>query len=75
MTHTIAISENVYRKLKQLKDMLNVGYSDLIDMLIETYRKYRVEELKRLCNELRVSEEEINKIINVTRGLRKRKWW
>lgn len=75
MTRTIALSEEVYRKLKQLKDSLGVGYSDLIDMLIEAYRRYRVEELKRLCTELRVSDEEAKRITEVLKGLRERRWW
>jgi len=75
LTRTIAISENTYRKLKQLKDALNMGYSDLINMLIETYEKYRVEELKKLCSKLRVDEKEFNKIKEITEELRRRKWW
>lgn len=75
MTRTIAVSESVYRKLRQLKDSLNIGYSDLLDMLIETYKKYRVEELKRLCNELKVDEKEFIKIRKITEELRKRRWW
>ena len=69
------MSESVYRKLRQLKDLLNIGYSDLLDMLIETYRKYRIEELKRLCNELKVDEKEFNKIRKIIGELRKRRWW
>ncbi len=75
MARTIALSEDVYRKLKQLKDSLNMGYSDLINMLIETYRRCRIEELKRLCNELRISEEEVKKVVEVHRQLRNRRWW
>ncbi|MCE4629288.1 MAG: antitoxin VapB family protein [Desulfurococcales archaeon] len=75
MARTIALSEDVYRKLKQLKDSLGVGYSDLIDMLIEAYRRYRVEELKRLCSELRIDEGEVERIAGVLRELRNRRWW
>ncbi len=39
-----ALSEKVYKKLKHLRDSLDMGYSELIDMLIETYKRYRVEE-------------------------------
>lgn len=74
LTKTIALSEDAYRKLKLLKDSLNTGYSDLINMLIETYRKYRVEELRRLCNRLKVSEEEVEKIVEIHRQLRNRRW-
>jgi len=52
-----------------------MGYSDLINMLIETYEKYRVEELKKLCSKLRVDEKEFNKIKEITEELRRRKWW
>ena len=69
------MSESVYRKLRQLKDSLNIGYSDLLDILIETYKKYRIEELKRLCNELKVDEKEFNEIRKITEELRKRRWW
>ncbi len=75
MARTIALSEDVYRKLKQLKEALNMGYSDLIDMLIETYRRCRVEELKRLCKELMISEEEVAKIVEIHKQLRNRRWW
>jgi len=44
-------------------------------MLIETYKKYRIEELKRLCNELKVDEKEFNEIRRITEELRKRRWW
>ncbi len=69
------MSKSVYRKLRQLKDSLNIGYSDLLDMLIETYRRYRVEELKRLCDELKVDEKGFNEIRRITKELRKRRWW
>lgn len=69
------MSEDVYRKLKLLKDSLNTGYSDLINMLIETYKKYRVEELMRLCNRLRISGEDVEKIVEIHRQLRNRRWW
>ena len=75
MARTIAISEDVYKRLKKLKDLLNVGYSDLISILIETYRKYRLEELKRLCNELKINEKEAEKITKIYKQLRNRKWW
>jgi len=75
LARTIALSEEVYRKLKQLKDSLNMGYSDLINMLIETYRRCRVEELKRLCKELRVGEEEFEKMVEIYKQLRNRRWW
>lgn len=75
MARTIALSKDVYRKLKQLKEALNMGYSDLIDMLIETYRRCRVEELKRLCKELMISEEEVAKIVEIHKQLRNRRWW
>ncbi len=75
MVRTIALSEDVYRRLRELKDLMNVGYSDLIDMLIEAYRKYRVEELKRLCSELRIEEGEVERVFEVYRRLRGRGWW
>jgi len=75
LARTIAVSESDYRKLRQLKDSLNIGYSDLLDMLIETYKKYRVEELKRLCNELKVDDKEFIKIKKITEELRRRRWW
>lgn len=75
MARTIAISEGTYKKLKQLKDSLNIGYSDLINMLIETYEKNRVDELRKLCNELRINDKDVEKLIEITRELRKRSWW
>jgi len=75
MAKTVALSERVYKRLKELKESLGVGYSDLIEMLIEEYEKKRIEELKRLCRELRMSEEEVSKIKEITRELRERRWW
>jgi len=75
MAKTIALSERVYKRLRELKESLGVGYSDLIEMLIEEYEKKRIEELKRLCRELRLNEEEITKIKEITRELRERRWW
>ncbi|MCD6114434.1 MAG: hypothetical protein J7J78_03940 [Thermoprotei archaeon] len=75
MVRTIALSEDVYRRLRELKELLGVGYSDLVGMLIEVYRRYRVEELKRLCNELRIDEGEVERVFEVYRRLRGRGWW
>ncbi len=75
MARTIALSEDVYRKLEHLKELLGMGYNDLIDMLIETYWRYRIEEMERLCNKLRIGDGEVEEVIKVTRELRRRKWW
>ncbi len=75
MTRTITLSEEVYKKLKRLKDSTGLGYSDLVNMLIETYHKCRVEELKKLCIELKVGDREVEEVVRITRDLRKRKWW
>jgi hypothetical protein len=63
------------RKLKGLKDTLNIGYSDLINIFIETYKRYRLEELERLYKGLRIDEDEAEKIIEIYRQLKSRKWW
>ncbi len=75
MARTIALSEDVYRKLRQLKEALGVGYSELVDMLIEAYKRYRVEELRKLCSELKLSEEEVEEVVRIVKGLRGRRWW
>ncbi len=35
----------------------------------------RVEELKRLCMELRIEEDEVKRVLEVHRKLRCREWW
>ena len=35
MVRTIAVSERVYAKLKELKEVLGVEYNELIEILIE----------------------------------------
>jgi len=75
MTRTIALSERAYRRLKELKEALNLGYSELIELLIAEYEKRRIEELKTLCRKLRIKEEELAVIERLLKELRERKWW
>ncbi len=75
MARTIAISERVYAKLRELKELLGVGYSELIEMLIETYEKYRRESLEKMLNESRMRNEDVEKVRKIVAELRGRSWW
>ncbi len=75
MARTIAISERVYAKLRELKELLGVGYSELIEMLIETYEKYRRESLEKMLNESRMRNEDVEKVRKTVAELRGRSWW
>jgi len=75
LARTISLSESTYKKLKKLKEDLKVSYSELIEILIETYERSRIEELKKLCKKLKVSDEEASMIESIVKELRNRKWW
>jgi len=75
MGKTIAISERVYVKLKELKEALGIGYSDLIEKLIEVYERVRREELRNISSSSKLSNEEVTKIREVIKNLRERQWW
>lgn len=75
MARTIAVSEHVYSKLKELKEALGVGYSELIEMLIEVYERARREELEKLIQISKISDSDVKKVKEVVRNLRERSWW
>ena len=75
MTKTIALSEQVYSELKELKEAMGIGYSELIKVLIKEYKKQRVKHLKELAEKLRLPEEEVLKVKEVIKKLRRRSWW
>ena len=75
MARTVALSEQAYRRLKELKEALNLSYSDLLLKLIEEYERHRLRELKELCRKLKTTPEEASKIEEITVQLRRRSWW
>lgn len=75
MARTVALSEQAYRRLKELKEALNLSYSDLLLKLIEEYERHRLCELKELCRKLKAAPEEASKIEEITAQLRRRSWW
>lgn len=48
MTKTIAVSNRVYKKLKELKEAFNLSYSELLERLVESYERSRLEALRRV---------------------------
>ena len=75
MTKTIALSEEAYRKLKELKNAVDMSYSDLILMLIKEYKEKHLHDLIIMCEKLKIGEENAKKIENIIRELREREWW
>ncbi|HDI46757.1 MAG TPA: hypothetical protein ENF82_03015 [Candidatus Methanomethylia archaeon] len=75
MARTVALSEQAYRKLKELKEALNLSYSDLLLKLIEDYERHRLHELKELCRKLKTTPEEASRIEEIVAQLRGRSWW
>ncbi len=75
MAKTIAVSEHVYSRLKELKEALGVGYSELIEMLIEVYERARREELERMLWVSKLNNDDVEKVREVVKKLRERSWW
>jgi len=75
MTRTIALSEEAYKKLKELKNAVDMSYSDLILMLIKEYKEKRLHDLITMCEKLKIGEENAKKIENIIGELREREWW
>jgi len=75
MTRTIALSEEAYKKLKELKNAVDMSYSDLILMLIKEYKEKRLHDLITICEKLKIGEENAKKIENIIGELREREWW
>ena len=75
MGKTIALSREAYDELKKLKEELGLSYNELIILLVREYRKKRKEELKELCNKLKLSENEVKRIEEIIKELRERRWW
>lgn len=51
MAHIISVSDNIYNRLKQLKERMDVSFSELIgEMLEEKEKKYSVKEYKKFMS-------------------------
>ncbi|MCD6084555.1 MAG: antitoxin VapB family protein [Desulfurococcales archaeon] len=76
MVKTVALSDEAYRRLKELKRRIkSESFSDLILKLVEEYEKSRILYLKAAANELRLSSEEVSKLEKIISELRSRRWW
>jgi len=75
MTKTIAVSNRVYRKLKELKEVSNLSYSELLERLLESYEKYRLEALHRAIERSKLPDEKVEEIRRTVKELRERSWW
>ena len=62
------------RSWKELKEVLGVEYNELIEILIETYEKKRREELEKLIQESKLSNEDVKKVKEIAKNLRERSW-
>ena len=75
MTKTIAVSDRVYKKLKNLKEASNLSYSELLERLLESYEKYRLEALRRAVERSRLPSEKVEEVRRIVKELRERSWW
>jgi len=75
MTKTIAVSDRVYKKLKDLKEASNLSYSELLERLLESYEKYRLEALRRAVERSRLPSEKVEEVRRIVKELRERSWW
>jgi|GEM_PF-1311497 len=75
MTKTIAVSDKVYKKLKDLKEASNLSYSELLERLLESYEKYRLEALRRAVERSRLPSEKVEEVRRIVKELRERSWW
>jgi len=75
MTKIIAVSNKVYKKLKELKEASNLSYSELLGRLLESYEKHKLEALRRVVERSRLPSEKVEEIKRVIEELRERSWW
>jgi predicted CopG family antitoxin len=75
MTKTIAVSNRVYKKLKELKEAFNLSYSELLERLVESYERSRLEALRRVVERSKLPDEKVEEIRRLVEELRERSWW
>jgi predicted CopG family antitoxin len=75
MTKTVAVSNEVYRKLKELKEASNLSYSELLERLLEGYERGRLEALRRIVERSKLPSDKVEAVRRVVGGLRERSWW
>jgi predicted CopG family antitoxin len=75
MTKTIAVSNRVYEKLKELKEAFNLSYSELLERLVESYERSRLEALRRVVERSKLPDEKVEEIRRLVEELRERSWW
>jgi predicted CopG family antitoxin len=75
MTKTVAVSNEVYRKLKELKEASNLSYSELLERLLESYERGRLEALRRIVERSKLPSDKVEVVRRIVGGLRERSWW
>jgi predicted CopG family antitoxin len=75
MTKTVAVSNEVYRKLKELKEASNLSYSELLERLLEGYERGRLEALRRIVERSKLPSDKVEVVRRIVGGLRERSWW
>jgi len=75
MTKTVAVSNEVYRKLKELKEASNLSYSELLERLLESYERSRLEALRRIVERSKLPSDKVEVVRRIVGGLRERSWW
>jgi len=76
MVKTIALPEDVYEELSALKKESGAEtYGELVKMLIDVYRRFRVQALKEVIGRLKLPEEEAVKVERAVSEVKGRRWW
>lgn len=76
MVKTIALPEDVYEELSALKKESGAEtYGELVKMLIDVYRRFRVQVLKEVIGRLKLPEEEAVKVERAVSEVKGRRWW
>jgi predicted nucleic acid-binding protein len=63
-----ASNNRMYKKLKELKEASNLSYSELLEMLVESYERSRLEVLHKVVERFRLPDEKIEEDKEVSQG-------
>jgi len=63
-----ASNNRMYKKLKELKEASNLSYSELLEMLVESYERSKLEVLHKVVERFRLPDEKVEEDREVSQG-------